>query len=64
VRATRGTTLARLRAQVTRRNPVRCQACGWTKWVSDPILVRLSSSRETPADELTRGEFDAIDPED
>lgn len=64
VRAARGTSLARLRALITRRNPVRCVACGWTKWVSDPILVRLSSSRETPADELTRNEFDAIDPEE
>ena len=64
VRMTRGTSLARLRALVTRRNPVRCQACGWSKWVSEPILVRLSSSRETPADELTRGEFDAIDPDE
>jgi DNA-directed RNA polymerase subunit RPC12/RpoP len=64
VRASRGTSLARLRALVTRTNPVRCQACGWTRWVRDPILVRLSSSRETPADELTRREFDAIDPDE
>ena len=63
-RASRGTTFARLRAMVTRRNPVRCQACGWSKWVREPILVRLSSSRETPAEELTRGEFDAIDPDE
>ena len=64
IRAPRGSTLARLRAQITKRNPIRCQACGWSKWVREPILVRLSSSRETPAEELTRGEFDAIDPED
>lgn len=64
IRVTRGSSLARLRALVTRRNPVRCQACGWSKWVKDPILVRLSSSRETPRDELSRSEFDAIDPDE
>ena len=63
VRITRGTALARMRAMITKRNPVRCQACGWTKWVGDPILVRLSSSREEPPDELSRHEFDAIDPD-
>lgn len=63
IRVTRGTSLARLRAQLTRRNPVRCQACGWAKWVKDPILVRLSSSRESTPEELSRTEFDAIDPD-
>ncbi|MDQ3170625.1 MAG: hypothetical protein M3Q55_10855 [Acidobacteriota bacterium] len=64
IRAARGSTLARFRTMITRRNPVRCQACGWSKWVREPILVRLSSSRETPAEELSRGEFDAIDPDE
>lgn len=63
IRAPRGSSLARVRTLLTRRNPVRCQACGWSKWVREPILVRLSSSSETPAEELTRTEFDSIDPD-
>ena len=63
IRASRGSSFARFRTMVTRRNPVRCQVCGWSKWVREPILVRLSSSRETPPEELSRGEFDAIDPD-
>ncbi|MDQ3071229.1 MAG: hypothetical protein M3R55_16055, partial [Acidobacteriota bacterium] len=63
-RAPRGSTLARLRTVLSRQYPVRCQACGWTKWIREPILVRLSSSAETPRDELSRGEFDAIDPDE
>lgn len=62
-RAPRGSTFARMRTMLTRRNPVRCQACGWSKWVREPILVRLSSSSEAPAEELSRKEFDSIDPE-
>lgn len=63
-RAPRGSNLARLRTLVTRRNPVRCSACGWSKWVGHPILVRLSSSMAEPPEELQRSEFDRIDPEE
>lgn len=62
-RAPRASNLARLRTLVTRRYPVRCSACGWSKWVREPILVRLSSSAD-PASELPRSEFDRIDPEE
>ena len=60
-RAPRGSNLARIRTLFTRRYPVRCSACGWSKWVREPILVRLSSSAE-PGKELARSEFDRIDP--
>jgi hypothetical protein len=63
-RAPRGSNLARLRSLVTRRNPLRCSACGWAKWVREPILVRLSSSMAEPPEELSRTEFDRIDPEE
>lgn len=63
-RAPRGSNMARLRSLVTRRNPVRCSACGWSQWMRDPILVRLSSSVGQPAEELPRSEFDRIDPEE
>jgi hypothetical protein len=64
IRSTRGSTLSYVLTMVTRRYPVRCQACGWSKWVREPILVRLSSSAESPAEELDRREFDAIEPEE
>jgi hypothetical protein len=64
VRASRGSTFARLRTLITRRYPLRCQACRWSQWVREPILVRLSSSSESPAEELSRREFDAIDPDE
>ena len=41
-----------------------CEACGWSQWVRDPILVRLSSSAAEPSEELTRTEFDRIDPDE
>lgn len=64
IRAPRISRFGRLRSLLTRRYPVRCQGCGWAKWVSEPILVHLSSSLELPAEELTRKEFDAIDPDE
>lgn len=63
IRAPRGSTVGRVRTLLTRRNPVRCQACGWSRWVREPILVRLSSSSETPAEQLSRTDLDSIDPE-
>lgn len=63
-RAARGSNLARLRSLVTRRYPIRCTACGWAKWVREPILVRLSSSAAEPPEELSRSEFDRIEPEE
>jgi hypothetical protein len=46
-RTHRHSTFERLRSMVTRRYPVRCNACGYTTWSADPILVRLSSSMHT-----------------
>ena len=63
-RAPRAGSLGRLRSLLTRRYPIRCSACGWAKWVREPILVRLSSSAAEPAEELTRKEFDRIDLEE
>lgn len=63
-RAPRSGNLGRLRSLLTRRYPVRCSACGWSKWVAEPVLVRLSSSAVQQPDELARSEFDRIDPEE
>jgi hypothetical protein len=63
-RAPRHSNLARIRSLVTRRNPVRCGACGWSDWRREPVLVRLSSSAAEPPEELSRGEFDRMDPEE
>ncbi|HUF22887.1 MAG TPA: cyclic-phosphate processing receiver domain-containing protein [Vicinamibacterales bacterium] len=63
-RVRRRGSLARVRTLLTRRYPARCEACGWSRWVRDPILVRLSSSAAEPSEELTRTEFDRIDPEE
>ncbi|HEX6324712.1 MAG TPA: cyclic-phosphate processing receiver domain-containing protein [Vicinamibacterales bacterium] len=63
-RVRRRGSLAFVRTLITRRYPARCEACGWSEWVRDPILVRLSSSAPEPPEELPRAEFDRIDPED
>jgi hypothetical protein len=48
-RTHRRSNFERLRSLVTRRYPVRCVSCGWSRWVHDPILVRFSSVSD-PAD--------------
>lgn len=63
-RSHRNSTIERWRTRITRRYPVRCAACGWTKWVSAPILVRFSSGTEHPVDALETRAFERIDPED
>jgi hypothetical protein len=60
-RTHRHSAFERLRSTVTRRYPVRCNACGYTAWSADPILVRLSSGREPgnpPADNPRLDDFD------
>ncbi len=63
-RAHRHSTLDRWRTRVTRRYPVRCAACGWTRWVAAPILVRFSSGTDTPSDPIEGRQIERIDPDD
>lgn len=62
-RSHRHSNVDRLRSRITRRFPVRCAACGWTKWVKAPILVRFSSGTETPAEDIDARRFEHIDPD-
>ncbi len=63
-RSHRHSKVDRLRSRLTRRYPVRCASCGWTKWVAAPILVRFSSGTETPAEAIESQRFERIDPPD
>lgn len=63
-RSHRHSNIERLRTRITRRYPVRCAACGWTRWVSAPILVRFSSGTETAADEIDSRRFEGIEPDE
>lgn len=62
-RSHRNSNFERWRTRITRRYPVRCAACGWTRWVSAPILVRFSSGTELPASELPTQQIEQIDPD-
>lgn len=62
-RAHRHSTLDRWRTRLTRRSPVRCAACGWTRWVAAPILVRFSSDTETPSEAIDGRQIERIDPD-
>jgi hypothetical protein len=63
-RTHRRSNLERLRSMVTRRYPVRCEACGWTRWVNAPILVRLSPGADTPSERIETARIERIDPDD
>lgn len=63
-RSHRHSQIDRWRTRVTRRYPVRCASCGWTSWVSAPILVRFSSGTEQPAEALETKQFERIDPDE
>jgi hypothetical protein len=63
-RSHRHSQVDRWRTRITRRYPVRCAACGWTSWVSAPILVRFSSGTETPSNALETKQFERIDPDE
>jgi hypothetical protein len=63
-RSHRNSNLERWRTRLTRRYPVRCAACGWTKWVSAPILVRFSSGTEEPSPSIDSRQFEQIEPAD
>ncbi len=61
-RTHRHSNFERLRTLVTRRHPVRCGACGWTRWISDPILVRFSANGDVPTSEIDSDSFERIEP--
>ncbi len=62
-RSHRHSNLERLRSRITRRYPVRCASCGWTRWVAAPILVRFSSGTETPSEAIDSQRFERIEPD-
>lgn len=62
-RTHRRSNLERLVSLVSRRYPVRCEACGWTRWSKRPILVRLSPGADTPSERIEAERFERIDPE-
>jgi hypothetical protein len=62
-RTHRRSNLDRLRSMLTRRYPVRCEACGWTRWSKAPILVRLSPGADAPTERIETERFEQIDPD-
>ena len=62
-RTHRRSNVDRLRTMVTRRYPVRCGACGWTRWARGPILVRISAGADTPAERIESDRIEQIDPD-
>jgi cytochrome c553 len=62
-RTHRHSTFQRVRSVVTRRHPVRCAACGWTRWVHDPIVVRFNAGDET-GPPIDNASLDLIDPDE
>lgn len=62
-RTHRHSAFQRIRSLVTRRYPVRCNACGYAFWSSDPILVRLSSGGEAGAPPIENTRLDDFDPD-
>jgi hypothetical protein len=60
-RTHRRSGLERLRTMMTRRYPVRCDACGWTRWSKNPILVRISPGADTSSDLIDSHRFEQID---
>ena len=62
-RTHRHSSFERLRSLLTRRLPVRCNACGHTFWSADPILVRLSSTGEAKTPPAKNSPLDDFDPD-
>ncbi len=60
-RTHRRSNLERLRTLVTKRYPVRCDACGWAEWSREPLLVRVSAGAEAPHGPLDSSQIDRID---
>jgi hypothetical protein len=62
-RTHRRSNLERVRSLLTGRYPVRCVACGWAKWVHEPILVRFSSAAGPDA-EIDASAFEDMQPDE
>ncbi len=62
-RTHRRSNFERFRSMITRRYPIRCEACGWTRWSNDPILVRITPSAETPTERIESALIEQIDPD-
>ena len=62
-RTHRRSNLERLLSTVTRRYPLRCEACGWARWSKTPILVRVSPGAVAPTEGLDTSRFERMDPD-
>jgi predicted RNA-binding Zn-ribbon protein involved in translation (DUF1610 family) len=60
-RTHRRSALERARSMLTRRYPVRCDACGWTRWSKSPILVRVTPGGDVPTDRVEFGHLERTD---
>lgn len=62
-RTHRRSNFERLITMATRRYPVRCEACGWTRWSKAPLLVRLSPGADAPSDRIDSERIERMDPD-
>ena len=62
-RTHRRSNLERLVSMMSRRYPVRCDACGWTRWAKSPILVRVSPGVDVPTERIDSARLEQIDPD-
>jgi predicted RNA-binding Zn-ribbon protein involved in translation (DUF1610 family) len=60
-RTHRRSAFERMRSMLTRRYPVRCEACGWTRWSKNPILVRVTPGADVPAERVDFANLEQID---
>ena len=60
-RTHRRSSLERMRSMLTRRFPVRCDACGWTRWSKNPILVRVTPGAEVSGERIDFSPIERID---
>ncbi len=51
-RTHRRSALDRVRSMFTRRYPIRCDACGWTRWSKNPILIRVTPGADAPVERV------------
>jgi hypothetical protein len=60
-RTHRRSSLERLRSTFTRRYPIRCDACGWTRWSKNPILIRVSPGADAPSERVDLSGIERLD---